>query len=159
LDGYIKTIRNLVGNTEISIPGCRALIINSEDEVLLEERSDFKIWGLPGGGADPGEGIVQTIEREVFEETGLKIIDPIPFGFSSSPTLERITFPNGDKLHSFNLLFYTRDYSGDIALSEESTRIEWFNFDELPQMLPNMKATIVSFLKYTETGEFQLVLE
>jgi len=95
--------------------------------------------------------------REVFEETGLKIENPIPFGFSSSPTLERITFPNGDKLHSFNLLFFTRDYSGEISLSEESTKIEWFEFEVLPPMLPNMKATVLSFIKYSETGAFQMV--
>jgi len=159
LADYIKSIRTLLGNTEISIPGCRAVIINGENEVLLEERSDFKIWGLPGGSADPGEGIRQTIEREVFEETGLKIDGPIPFGFSSSPSLERITFPNGDKLHSFNLLFYSRQFSGEVTLSDESTKIEWFSFEELPPMLPNMKATVMAFCRFTESGEFQMVLE
>ena len=159
MDDYIKSIRKLLGSKEISIPGCRALIINGKNEVLLEERSDFKIWGLPGGSADPGEGIVRTIEREVFEETGLKIENPIPFGFSSSPTLERITFPNGDKLHSFNLLFYSREYSGEIVVSEESTKIDWFKFEELPPMLPNMKATVMAFLEYSETGVFQVVSE
>ena len=54
MDDYIKSIRKLLGSKEISIPGCRALIINDKNEVLLEERSDFKIWGLPGGSADPG---------------------------------------------------------------------------------------------------------
>ena len=98
MDDYIKSIRKHLGNKEISIPGCRALIINSKNEVLLEERSDFKIWGLPGGSADPGEGIVRTIEREVFEETGLKIKNPIPFGFllhphlSESPSLMGINY-------------------------------------------------------------------
>jgi 8-oxo-dGTP pyrophosphatase MutT (NUDIX family) len=79
LDDYIKSIRELLGNTEISIPGTRAVIINGENKILLEERSDFKLWGLPGGSADPGESIDQTIQREVLEETGLTILNPIPF--------------------------------------------------------------------------------
>jgi len=142
---------------EISTAGARVIILNSDDKVLLEERADFKVWGLPGGTADPGEDIVRTAEREAFEETGLRISNPVPFGFSSSPMLERITFPNGDKLHSFNLLFYTREYTGDVLLSEESTRLEWFELDELPPMLKNMKATVMAFVAYKETKQFQIV--
>lgn len=157
LNDYIVSVRKLIGNMEISTAGARVVILNSANKVLLEERSDFKLWGLPGGTADPGEDIIRTAEREAFEETGLSIINPIPFGFSSSPMLERITFPNGDKLHSFNLLFYTRDYTGDVQLSEESTRLEWFELYDLPPMLKNMKATVTAFLAYTETSQFQIV--
>ena len=157
MDDYIKSVRRLIGNKEISTAGARVIILNSDDKILLEERTDFKIWGLPGGTADPGEDIVQTAEREAYEETGLSIINPIPFGFSSSPILERITYPNGDKLHSFNLLFYTREYTGDIVISEESTKLEWFELDDLPPMLKNMKATVTAFIAYTETNQFQIV--
>ncbi len=157
MDDYIKSIRKLLGNTEISIPAARAVIINGKNRVLLEERSDFKVWGLPGGIADPGENIIQTIQREVLEETGLMILNPIPFGFSSSPIIERITFPNGDKLHSFNLLFYVNNYSGDIKISDESIRIDWFDFDNLPPMLINMEKTVMAFLKYSKTNEFQIL--
>jgi len=56
------------------------VIINEKQQVLLELRSDFNVWGLPGGSADPGEDIEQTINREVFEETGLVISDVQVFG-------------------------------------------------------------------------------
>ena len=157
LDDYIRSIRKLLGSTEILIPGTRMVIINGENRVLLEERSDFKVWGLPGGSADPGEDIVQTIQREVLEETGLTILNPVPFGFSSSPVIERVTFPNGDKIHSFNLLFYTSEYFGDIKISDESTRIDWFDFEKLPPMLKNMEKTVMAFLKFSKTSEFQII--
>ena len=100
---------------------------------------------------------MQTIQREVFEETGLTILNPVPFGFSSSPNFERIVFPNGDKLHSFNLLFFVNEYSGDLKISEESTRIDWFDFQNLPPMLKNMEKTVKAFLKYSITNEFQIL--
>lgn len=154
---YIRTIRNLIGHTEITIPGARIVILNAANQVLLEERTDFNIWGLPGGSADPGENILQTIRREVLEETGLQIINPVPFGFSSSPQLERITFPNGDQIHSFNLLFYTREFGGELKLSEESSQLDWFELNQLPPMLENMENTVLAYREHAKTHCFQLV--
>lgn len=36
------------------------------------------MWGLPGGGIDPGENPATTVQREVFEETG-QTIDVVQF--------------------------------------------------------------------------------
>ena len=155
LDNYFRSIRDMIGKTEISTPGARILILNGADQVLLEERSDFKKWGLPGGTADPGEDIIGAAKREAFEETGLNIRNLVPFGFSSSPDLERIKFPNGDRLHSFNLLFYTHDYSGDLIISDESLNLDWFDLDELPPMLENMKCTVLAYLDYCSSSQFQ----
>lgn len=53
-----------------------ALVV-SERGVLATEFSDRTavpgMWGLPGGGIDPGENPASTVQREVFEETGQKI--------------------------------------------------------------------------------------
>lgn len=155
MDNYFRSIREMIGKTEISTPGARILILNDAEQVLLEERSDFKIWGLPGGTADPGEDIIGAAKREALEETGLNIRNPVPFGFSSSPDLERIKFPNGDRLHSFNLLFYTHDYSGDLIISEESLNLAWFDLDALPPMLENMKCSVLTYLDYCSSGQFQ----
>ena len=157
MDDYFRSIRKLLGTTEISVPAARAVIVNDANEILLEERSDFKLWGLPGGSADPGEDILQAIQREVFEETGLTIPNPLPFGFSSSPDFERITYPNGDKLHAFNLLFFASEFSGDIRISDESIQIGWFSMQNLPPMLKNMERTVMAYLKYSKSKEFQLV--
>ena len=155
MDEYFRSIRKMIGKTEISTPGARIVILNREEQVLLEERSDFKIWGLPGGTADPGEDIIGTAKREALEETGLNIRNPIPFGFSSSPDLERIKFPNGDRLHSFNLLLYTHDYTGVLVISDESLNLDWFDLDNLPPMLENMKCTVLAYLDYRSSGLFQ----
>ncbi len=42
-------------------------------EVLLIQRKDFEVWGLPGGEIEPGETPAQAAVREVAEETGLEV--------------------------------------------------------------------------------------
>ncbi|WP_332836197.1 NUDIX hydrolase [Propioniciclava soli] len=52
-------------------------IVVSDRGVLATEFSDRTavpgMWGLPGGGIDPGENPAATVQREVFEETGQDI--------------------------------------------------------------------------------------
>ena len=41
--------------------------------ILLIQREDFYVWGLPGGDVDPGESLAQAALRETQEETGLMV--------------------------------------------------------------------------------------
>lgn len=54
-------------------PGAYAVLMR-EGRILVthqaEPRSEFQ---LPGGGIDPGEGPINALHREVFEETGWRI--------------------------------------------------------------------------------------
>ncbi len=52
----------------------QAIISNSKEEVLLVKRNKKNGWfTLPGGTIQQGEKIKDGLEREVFEETGLKV--------------------------------------------------------------------------------------
>ena len=64
--------------------GASAVVINS-GKVLLIQREDFEVWGLPGGSVDPGESVAQTAVREVREETGIEITLIRMVGIYSSP--------------------------------------------------------------------------
>ena len=59
-------------------PGAAVVIRNELGEILLQERTDKNIWGLPGGCQDLGERLEETAIREVFEETGIKLNKYIP---------------------------------------------------------------------------------
>ncbi|HJV34401.1 NUDIX domain-containing protein [Geomonas sp.] len=53
-----------------------AVIVDSEDQVLLTQRSVPPFqgeWVMPGGKIDLGEPIVEALKREVWEEVGLEV--------------------------------------------------------------------------------------
>jgi len=56
-------------------PGAYAVLIR-DGEVLVTHQSEPRPeYQLPGGGIDPGEGPINALHREVFEETGWRIAE------------------------------------------------------------------------------------
>jgi 8-oxo-dGTP pyrophosphatase MutT (NUDIX family) len=57
-------------------PAVRALLVDPADRVLMVRwafRDGGGVWGLPGGGIDPGETHAQALRRELLEEVGLDL--------------------------------------------------------------------------------------
>lgn len=48
----------------------KVIIRNEKNEVLVNREAGRAEWGLPGGGWDHGETVVECIKRELFEELG-----------------------------------------------------------------------------------------
>ena len=55
------------------------MITDAENRILVQDRTDPSWPGIcfPGGHVEPGESFVASVIREVQEETGLTIQDPI----------------------------------------------------------------------------------
>jgi 8-oxo-dGTP pyrophosphatase MutT (NUDIX family) len=157
-DSYVGKLRQIVGNRLLLVPSARAVIENSQGRILLQERRDMKIWGLPGGSADEGESIEECLRREVREETGLRVEAFEVYGYSSDPEVETLVYPNGHQIHSHTVLFHVTAWSGELDTSnEESLRLEYFSPDALPKMLPNERISLERYLAYKRTRAFQLV--
>jgi 8-oxo-dGTP pyrophosphatase MutT (NUDIX family) len=55
--------------------GAAAVILDLHGAVLLVRHTYGQLnWELPGGASEPGESVVETVLREVREETGLSAI-------------------------------------------------------------------------------------
>nr|CAD6596141.1 NUDIX domain-containing protein [Rhizobium sp. TCK] len=157
-DSYVGRLRALVGRHRLLVPGARVLIEREDGFILMQHRTDFNIWGLPGGNAEVGEGLHDCAIRETFEETGVTVRNLRPFGFSCDPEFETITFPNGDESQFFVLMFCSREYDGDAHVNDsESHSVAWRSPDDLPDMLPNMRRSVHAFLDFKRSGEFQMI--
>ncbi len=132
---YIKTLRGMIGNTKIIIPGVRALMFNAAGELLLEKQRLFGSWALPHGCVDVGESALAALIREVREETGLNVLRAEAFGMYTDPKYS-ITYPNGDQVQTFTVAFLVTAWSGTLSADgDEVTELRFFPLDALPAPL------------------------
>lgn len=96
----------------------------SESEILMVQARNFRTnhYGLVAGFVETGETLEQCVERELWEETHIKVKNIKYFGSQPWP------YPCG------LMVGFTADYvEGDIQLQKaELTRGGWFTRDNLP---------------------------
>ncbi len=63
--GYIEDMRKLVGNHPLILIGSHVIIVNEKNEILLQLRTDFNMWGIIGGALEYGETLEEAAKREV----------------------------------------------------------------------------------------------
>ena len=106
--------------------GCSAVVFgNDHQTVLLTRRTDNGLWCLPGGIIEPGESVAEGCEREVFEETGLKVRVVRLTGVYSN--LNQLTvYPDGNKAYVVVLNFEVEQIGGELGLSDETMEAQFF---------------------------------
>ena len=114
--------------------GCSAVIFDeTRQKVLLTKRADNGRWCLPGGGMEPGESAAEACEREVMEETGLKVRAKRLLGVYSNPD-QLVIYPDGEKAFFVVLNFEVEVLSGKLGLSNETTDFGYFSVQEMETM-------------------------
>jgi len=152
---YLQAIRSSIGPQCVLLPGVRAIILNSREEVLLQRRTDLACWGLPSGSVELDETAFEAMKREVREETGLDVEQAEPMALYSGPS-QRFTYPNGDEIQCFSIAFIVRDWSGEPrADGEEGSEVRFWPMGALPEnMVPIHAGTLNDFRRYH--GDFML---
>ncbi len=113
--------------------GVKILLKNKEGKYLLNRRNPKKYpegggpkWDVVGGRIDPGSSLMENLDREVMEETGLKILSkPVLVGAQ-----DILRLPGRHVVR----LTYTGDTEGEPVLSEESLDFGWFTAAEIKAM-------------------------
>lgn len=114
--------------------GCSATIFDpTRQKALLTRRSDNGRWCLPGGHMEAGESAVEACEREVWEETGLKVRVTRLIGVYSDPD-QLVIYADGNKAFFVILSFEAEILSGALGLSDETTEAGFYSLEEMETM-------------------------
>ena len=98
-------------------------LLENENKILLQNRvkEDWQGYTLPGGHVEKGESFVDAVIREMKEETGLDIKNPILVGVKQFPIKHGryVVF-----------LFKATDFEGKLKPSDEGM-IEWIEYKDI----------------------------
>ena len=118
---YISTIRGLVGHLKIFLAFASVILRDEAGRILLQHRTDFDVWGLPGGSLELGEDIVSCARRELLEESGLTAGPLRLIGIYSEPAYDTV-YPNGDQVQQYTVCFEGSRVGGELVVDGIETR-------------------------------------
>ncbi|MEW5955965.1 MAG: NUDIX hydrolase [Candidatus Micrarchaeota archaeon] len=107
----------LIQKAVVEKDGKFLIVLRSSQAVLFPEH-----WDFPGGKLEPGEEPFAGLEREVLEETGLKVN---ALGVVSVYEMVLKNIP-----HRFTV-YYTKILGGKVKLSSEHTDFKWATKQEI----------------------------
>ena len=134
------------------------MIENEKGQILIQDRVSSNWPGVtfPGGKVEKNESFVDSVIREVFEETGLIVKSPQICGTKQ--------FQTEDDERYIVLMYKTNQYSGTLLSSDEG-EVFWINKDDLlsyklandfSKMFKVMDSDILSEFYYDESWNVQL---
>lgn len=107
-----------------------ALVVDEAGRLLLARRARAPYqgkWDLPGGFVNEGEHPLDTIRRELREETGLEVEPEVFVGVWMDRYSE-----DGGGAHTLNL-YWTARAKGEPVAADDVLEVGWFGPADLPQ--------------------------
>ena len=155
MSNYIMDLRRIVGNRPLLQVGASVIVVDSENRVLLQLRSDNHCWGYAGGSVELDEVVEDAAKRELFEETGLIAEKLELFGvFSGKDT--HYVYPNGDEVSNVDIVYVCKQYTGTLKCQDgEVEALKFFRFDEIPKNLS--KPICVALNKWIELNKHSFI--
>ena len=117
--------------------GVAVALINQENEILLEKRSDCGWWGVTGGKLDLGETVKDCAIREIKEECNVLIESKLLklVGVYSDPEEGRILQYPDNRVHLIDVVYIYKRIYFELKKSHESLELKFFSFDNLPKLI------------------------
>ena len=130
----------------------RCFIVNDEGKILLIKRASndsFRpgFWECPGGKLDQGQDLTQAREREVLEETGLRIQLTHPLVYADSYIVDIGRYTG---LPYICLYGIAKPLGGKLTLSSEHSEAVWATYDEGIEynLTPEVRKAMVTLKDY-----------
>jgi NAD+ diphosphatase len=101
------------------------ILVHDGDRILLGQKGDWgRRYSILAGFVEPGESLETCVRREVFEEVGIEIGEPVYHGSQPWP------FP-----HQLMVGFWAPYQAGDLRPDpSELADARWFRHDDLPEL-------------------------
>jgi len=119
VDGYATPKVDVIG------------VVFKDDKILLVKEKSDGGWTLPGGWADPNETPSESVEREVFEESGFVVKSKkILAVYDRAKQGHTPPFP----FHVFKIFFLCQLNGGTKTTSNETDDVDFFDENNLPEL-------------------------
>jgi len=123
-----------------------AIMMNDNNALLLQHRTDDHTWCIPGGGVEIGETVEEAVKREVFEETGLRIREMELFKIYSGES-QYHQYPDGNEYYFVNIVFKVKKYDGILESDGVETKeLKYFMPHNLPKNIAKTNIPIFEHL-------------
>ena len=118
---------------DLRIGACAVIFDEARQKVLLTQRTDNGLWCLPGGKMESGEKLEECCQREVWEETGLRIRITRLVGIYSNRD-QLVVYRDGNQAQIVVLSFEAGIIGGELGLSDETTAFGYFSLAEIESL-------------------------
>lgn len=110
----------------------RGVVFRGEKILLVKETIDGK-WSLPGGWADVGLTPAEVVVKEVKEESGLEVKT-----LKLLAVFDKKCHPHPPEIYYvYKFFFLCEEISGELETSIETSAVDFFSKDELPELSTN----------------------
>ncbi len=134
-DGIAKT-RDRTVYPDSPIPAV-AVVVKRDDEFLMIKRGKEPrkgTWTVPGGSIELGETLKEAAEREVMEESRLKV--KALRAFTAIDAIYRDT--EGKLEFHYVIIYMEAEYlGGEPAAGDDATEVRWVSSREIKEGFPN----------------------
>jgi ADP-ribose pyrophosphatase YjhB (NUDIX family) len=135
----------------------RAVVFNSDEQILLIQEKVDSCWALPGGWADIGYTPRQVAKKECFEEAGIEV-KPLKLLALMDKTAQLMP-PEFE--YVYKLFILCEPASESVSAGEETLDAGWFSEDNLPVLsLPrNLESQIMLMFQYYRGEKSEVYLD
>lgn len=112
---------------------CSAFIQRPDGKILIVFCTGFKTWRVPGGRCEHGEKLEDTLLREMKEELGMDLENPVFLGYGQD---EQILIRDNKETSRLIMFFLLKTNQDDVTRADpgEIEKHMWVNLDELKEL-------------------------
>lgn len=123
-----------------------AIVLNSQNKVLVLFQKKHRFWEFPKGGFEKGETEEGVLKRELAEETGIKNFELVQ-GFR---TKTHYTFRLNNSQYKKEVVYYLIQSNDLVRISSEHLSFKWLSISEARKYLihQNLRHLLVLAKKF-----------